>query len=420
MPLANGQTARAEWRDNGTVVLAAMLATTLPIVHLYSTGVMLPALEAEFGWSRAQISSGPAIVSLVTVLLAPLIGIAIDRIGPRRIGLGGCALFCAALAGLASATGSLWHWWLLWAGLALAAAAVNPSVWTAGVTSLFVRSRGLALAVTLTGTGLGAILVPNLAARLLADHGWRAAYIGLGAIWAMAVLPVVYLFFWSAADRRRTAGERDAHRDHGSAAPGKTAKAAMMSSRFLKLALAAAAITIASNGIVINLVPILQAQAFSAPAAAGIAGLAGLGSIAGRLVGGFCLDRVPANLVGAGAAAILVCAMVPLFALPHVPLALSGAVLLLGLSVGVEYDAVAYLTARHFDLAIFGTLFGTITGLLALTGGLGPLIANLIYDHTGAYASALWLFVPLGIAAALLFLSIGADKAPAPDTGDLR
>ena len=159
----------------------------------------------------------------------------------------------------------------------------------------------------------------------------------------------------------------------------------------------------------------------TAASAAGIAGLAGFGSIAGRLVGGLLLDRIKANLVGASAAAILTCAILLLFAYPQDSEVLCAAVLLLGLSVGVEYDAVAYLTARHFDLSIFGTLFGTITGLLALTGGVGPLVANLIFDRSGAYANSLWLFVPLAITASVLFLSLDADREVAsgvPANGD--
>jgi hypothetical protein len=40
-------------------------------------------LENEFGWSRAQISSGLTISSLVSVSSAPVMGLVIDRVGAR-------------------------------------------------------------------------------------------------------------------------------------------------------------------------------------------------------------------------------------------------------------------------------------------------------------------------------------------------
>lgn len=400
-----------EWRAHWAVVLAATAATTLPIVHLYSTGVMMPSLEAEFGWSRAEISSGPAIVSVVIVLLAPLIGIAVDRFGPRRIGLIGGAAFCASLALLATTGASLWQWWGLWVLLAVAAAAVNPAIWATAVSSLFDRSRGLALAVTLTGTGIGAILVPIVATWLVGAYGWRLAYAGLGLGWAVVILPLLLLFFYGQSDKART-GRAVATAKAPDAAP---AGHIMRSARYLKLATAATAITAVSSGVVINFVPILRAGSWDAQTAAGIASLAGIGSIAGRLTGGLLLDRINGNLVGAAAAFILVAAVTLLFALPpSLPVAMA-AVILAGLTVGVEYDAVAYLTARHFGTASFGTLFGTITGLLALAGGIGPFVVNAMFDRFGTYAAAWWTLVPVGLVAGALFLTLGPYPGKAED-----
>ncbi len=81
---------------------------------------------------------------------------------------------------------------------------------------------------------------------------------------------------------------------------------------------------------------------------------------------------------------------------------------IIGLSVGAEVDACAYLAARHFGLRNFGALFGAINGVMLFTNGLAPMIANYVYDVTRSYHIFLWSTLPLCSAAAILFLSIGA------------
>lgn len=395
-------------------MLAATAGTTFPIVHLYSTGVMLPALEAEFGWTRAEISSGPAIVSVVIVLLAPFVGILVDRVGPRAVGLVGGALFCLSIALLGIASQSLTVWWLLWALISIGAVAINPSVWAAGVSRSFQASRGLALAVALTGTGLGAVLVPIVASGLLEAFGWRQAYHFLGAGWALATLPLIFLAF--RVPRKLDAPDRA---DRTGFAPDV---AILISKRFAMLATAATAVTFAGNGIVINLVPLLIDRGIGTMDAAAVAGVAGIGSIVGRLSGGLLLDRINAGVVAALSAGFLCLGVLLLFLLPGSPGQLVVAVAILGLAVGVEFDAVAYLASRHFALETFGLVFGTITGLLALTGGLAPLATNAIFDATGSYSAALFLSAPLAVCAAALFLLLGpypVSTASANTSSDL-
>src|SRR5262245_32074958 len=102
--------AASEWRSNWTVVLAGAAGGSLATIHLYSTGVMMAPLEQEFGWSRALISSGVSIVSVVGVILSPFLGMLVDRIGARRVALTGAILFCLFVASLSLATSNEWSW----------------------------------------------------------------------------------------------------------------------------------------------------------------------------------------------------------------------------------------------------------------------------------------------------------------------
>ena len=108
--------------------------------------------------------------------------------------------------------------------------------------------------------------------------------------------------------------------------------------------------------------------------------------------------------------AIPVLSLVILLTMPGTLFLVGMAVFSLGIAIGVEYDAVAYITVDHFGIQNFGTLFSTIAGLLALVGGFGPLVMNYIYDQTGSYTPMLWSFIPICVVSSALFLTLGAPS----------
>lgn len=425
--------ASSEWRRSWTVVAASVVGLILLTVNVYSTGVMVVPLEREFGWSRAEIFSGPMIVSCVGVIVAPLLGMAIDRFGARRIALAGAILYCLAIGLLSTATGNIRSWWALWSGVALTTAFISPTVWMAAVSSLFFASRGFALAVTLCGTGLGAGLIPIASSIFLNMFGWRKAYIALAVFWGLITLPLLAFLFSSATDRQRTAVSVETAPEM--AAPsGLSKREGFLSWVFVKLAVAASAICLVISGLIVNLVPILRWQGISSSTAAAVAGIVGVGTVIGRLCTGILLDRLDARMVAAaGVAAPIATSLLMLGAPGSIPAAIV-AVAILGLAAGAELNAVAYLAAKYFGLRNFGALFGTISGFLVLTNGLGPLILNHVYDVTRSYAVGLWLVIPFSLLSSILFITLkryakvfaavpvaaattGLDGLRAPDNG---
>ncbi len=410
--------AMAEWRQHWKVVAAAGAGISLATVHAYSIGVMIAPLEKEFGWSRAEISSGPSVAATIGGLFSPFMGLAIDKFGARRIGVFGVFAVCAALMGLSTTTNNIWTWWSLWIVVAAATLFAKPTVWAAGVSSLFDSGRGFALAATLSASGLGSALSPLIAYHLIEHFGWRGAYIGLALIWGFIAIPLVLLFFTSASDRRRT--DKSAIVSKRAIGPGLTPKQGLTSFVFLKLCIAAVALSIAATSCMTNIVPILSFTGIGRATAVEIAGVAGISTVIGRLSGGLLLDRFNAGRVAAVCAASPILSCLLLIAFPgNVPASIA-AVFILGVAFGSEYDAVAYLTSRLFGMRSFGTLFGTIMGLLIFAGGQGPLLANFVYDRTGSYFPVLWGFIPIALLSSTLFLCLGpypSFEAP-KDEGD--
>lgn len=402
--------AALEWRRNWTVVLAAGLGFALASVTVYSLGPFIAPLEAEFGWSRAQITSGMTLYSTLGILLSPLVGIAIDKIGPRRIAIGGILLYWAAFAALSLATSSLWVWLSLWFVLALASAPMKPTTWTASVSSVFDKGRGLAISAMLCGAALGSSITPIFATWLIDTYGWRVAYIALITSCVAVVGPIVFLFFTSELDRGRTdtgaAGDR-ARAAQTVTLPGVGWREGIFSWKFARLAAAALVTTLVIISFVSNLVPILSASGISRTQSAGIAGLIGISTIVGRLFGGYLLDRINGSIVGGISLLVPIASAALMLAFPGSAGAATAAVLILGFALGVELDCVAYLTTRHFGLRCFGTIFGVISGLLAFASGFGPFLVNLSYDITGGYEMALQAYIPISLVASALFFSLG-------------
>ncbi|MEO6092660.1 MAG: MFS transporter [Novosphingobium sp.] len=398
---AAGTQGPSEWREHWQVLPPSLAGVMLCAVHGYSLGVMVAPLEREFGWSRAAITGGPFIIALIGLWAAPLTGYAIDRFGPRRIGLAGVALFCGALALLSTATANVISWWLLWALLGFASMFILPTVWTAAINSRFARHRGMALAAALCGTGITAAVIPMLTDWLVTRQGWRGAYLSLGGICFVVVFPLVLLLFRGKRELRGAAPTA-AHR------PSRAElRAALAEPRFVRLGAAVTVFSLALCAVTTNAVPVLTGRGFGHAEAAQIAGLIGIGSICGRLGGGYLLDRMDARKVAAGSVVAPIIAALLLLAVPHSAGAARVGCLLIGLSAGAEYDATAYLAARHFGMRNFGTLFGAISGLVLFTNGVAPLVANAIYDVTHSYDIVLWAQLPLGILSAVLFLALG-------------
>ena len=405
-----GGDARAEWRAHWPVVLAACSGVAISTINTYSLGVFMQPLQHEFGWGRAGIASGQLIAGVTTVVLAPLMGGMVDRFGPRRIGIPGVALLCGLTALLSTAGPTLWSWQSLWLMLALINVAILPNVWTAAVSSLFTAGRGLALAVTLCGSGLGSMITPVLAVHLVNALGWRHAYIGLAAIWGLMVIPFLIVCFRGRSDRTgfQPATKHSAPQHMHLAA----AAAVLVNTTFLRLAVAALLIASVVVPLGVTLVPILSSRGIVREQAASIASLMGVTAIIGRLTIGYLLDRINARLVAAVAVSIPIASCLLLIAFPGSTIAATAAVLTTGLALGAELDIVAYLASRYFSMARFGLVFGTLAGLITLgAGGLGPLALNSVFDHLHSYVPALWIAMPMCLVSSLMFLTMGAYPA---------
>ncbi|MEJ5979268.1 MAG: MFS transporter [Sphingomonadales bacterium] len=404
--------ARDEWREYWPLVLASAAGFSLHTVSSYVIGLVMEPLEAEFGWSRAQISVVSVIPSLIMVLLSPSIGGLIDRWGSRRMALPSLVLTGVALALVSLANGSMAQWYLIWLFYGLVSLGIKATVWTTAVSNAFTAARGFALGVVLCGTAISQIAAPPLAQWLTDTFGWRQAYLWIGLGWAAPCVLLALFFLYDPRDRDRLAAPMGAEPAKPEIAPpGLTLREALRSLPLLRIGLSTLITMFIGTAILIHQVPLLTSTGVSRADAAWLASLSGAAAIAGKLLTGWMTDRWNAGLVGA--VTLLAPALAYLMLLQPQQAAwwYVAAMMIIGYTTGTKLQVCAYLTGRYAGMAHFGKIFGVMTSLVGIGGGLGSVAAGAVFDHFGSYGPLLWTGIAASLLCAALIFRLGAYPA---------
>ena len=352
------------------------------------------------------MSNAFAIAAITVALFSPGIGMLLDRFPPRRIILPCILVFAAALASLSRLTPGIGRFYLTFFLLGVVGNGTAQLAYSRAVLTWFRQRRGMALALTLTGSGTGSIVIPQIVQAVMHRYGWREAYLTLGAI-AMLGFPLTALLV---RNRPLAAGRHDE-----SLAAGKTVKEVLRSLTFWLLAITVLLPAFGSNGLISHLAAILTQRGLSGQSAATALSMLGAFGIAGRLITGALLDRFFAPrlaflMLGFAGVGTLV------LAYASTPVTAIAGTAILGFSLGSEGDITPYLIARYFGRKSFSTVYGLSWTAYAVGGATGPMLMGHLYDQFGAYQAR---FV-IGLActclvAALLNLFLPRYPAEVPE-----
>jgi MFS family permease len=398
----------SEFRTGWPVVLAAMLGICFGLspVPFYSMGMLAPALAKAFGWSFAEILGGFPIMTFAVLFASPVVGWLSDRYGVRRIALTSLVLFALCFMSFALSDGNLTRFYVTWGVMAVLGAGSLPVTWTRAVNNRFEVRKGLALGLTLLGTGLFGFFVKPFLAYVLAHWGWRGGYVSLGALSLILAFPVALFAFHDVGGRQTVAERRQMAAERAAATPGLTFGETLRDWRFWVIGVAFLPISFAVGGPIPNMENILKLQGFTPGEVVSLAQLIGLSVIVGRIGGGWLIDRVWAP----GAAFVLL--SLPAAACwgftHHLSYAIAATCIgVLGFAAGVEYDLMAFLVARYFGMKSYGAIYGTLYGFFAVGAGFGPVVFGRVFDQTHSYASALIMAAAMFLGGALLLLFLG-------------
>lgn len=371
----------------------------------YTQGFFVGPVTSEFGWSAAQFFLSYTVLMCSGLLTGPLIGYIAQRVGLRAVGIVGLIGHSLAYVVLSLNTGSLMLWYLSWALVAILGAGSLPIIWTGVLNNWFTKHRGKAIGITMAGTGLGAFLLPPIVEFLIANHGWRAAYRGIGLGALLISLPIVFALFKEKPDSSTAIdGKAMANKVE---TWGLTTRDAMRTRQFWILGAVLFLTVIVVAGLLSNFERIMSEQGFERSSIAQIAAVMGLTVIIGRLMVGALVDRFWAPGV---AACFFLVATLGLLILVGTQVTMATALLvavMIGLAAGAELDLLAYLTGKYFGPAHYPSIFGLIIAFFTVGAGIAPPLFGMAAQMFQGYGTMLSISIGLLLVSILLFLLLG-------------
>jgi len=368
-----------EFRFGWRVIVASAIGIGLGMSPLpfYTIGVFVGPFIQEFGWGVDQIMMAMPIFTLGALFRSPIIGMITDRVGVSRVVLTSIVLFSLTMMAFSLNSGSLAVYLLLWCLLALTGAGTLPITWTRAVNGWFFQRRGLALGLTLIGTGIFGSLAKLYAAYLIEAFGWRWAYVGVGALPLLIAFPIAFVWFREPSDpaaRDQVEALRQAVPANKAGAMGGFSLAeAIKDWRFWLLAYCFVPISFAVGGPIPNLERMMGEKGFTIEEAVLLASFIGYAVVVGRVVGGYLLDHFWAPMVAAILLSIPAAASLILIQ-PDLSFVMAAtAISIIGLAAGVEYDFMAYLVSRYFGMRNYSAIYGALYGFLHWEQALGPM-----------------------------------------------
>jgi MFS family permease len=386
----------------------AVLLSTIGGVGMWSVVVALPAIQADFGVTRADASLPYTLAMLGFAGGGVVMGRLADRFGVAvPLALGTLALGLGYLAvGQAS---TLWqvavaHGLLIGFGCS---ASFGPLM--ADMSHWFVRRRGIAVAIAASGNYIAGTFWPPVVQHFISTSGWRATHTGIGVFLLVSMLPLVYLL------RRRMLAH---HTEAAVQSAARQQAELQLSPTTLQVLLCIAGIgcCVAMSMPQVHLVAYCGDLGYGAARGAEMLSIMlGFGIIS-RIASGFIADRI------GGVRTLLLASVLQgtalfLYVFFDGLTSLYVISALFGLFQGGIVPSYAIIVREYFSPREAGTRIGLVLMATLLGMALGGWLSGAIFDFTGSYRAAFlnglgWNLLNMSIATWLLLRSRGRN-APA-------
>ena len=152
------------------------------------------AILDEYGWTRADTAGAFSLAMCIHALLSPVSGYLIDRFSPRKLFPVGAAFLAA---GLIACSSIRWIWQLYLFFGVVTAIGINITGFAPNMTIVprwFVKKKGLASGMALSGIGAGSFVVATVAGFIIKIAGWRNAFLVIAGTVCVILIPAAAIF----------------------------------------------------------------------------------------------------------------------------------------------------------------------------------------------------------------------------------
>lgn len=385
--------------------------------HTFSAFV--EPISRDLGISSATIATAYGLATLAAAFALPYMGRLVDRHGPKRMllfivsALGAACLFFGAAANflwLAVGFGLLRF---LGQGSLMLACANLVSQW-------FSKSRGFAMSLMALGFGVSMAVHPPLSQFLIAEVGWRWAWVTLGLITWVTMLPAIWLLAHDTPESvgLQPDGKRASAPQSSAVMPerkpdlnGLALNEALRTPTFYILAASWCAMSMLVTSLHFYQVTILADQGLDRATAARIFPISAVTMLVMMPVIGKMFDNLKTRYVIALGLFTTATSLVSItFASTLFPAIIYA--MIFGLNNSVTMTMFGYVWPRYFGRKHLGSIQGTGQLVGVIGASLGPLPVGLAYDLVG---DATWtlrllaLYPALAAIVVLLFLRTPAS-----------
>jgi MFS family permease len=381
----------------GYIIVAACFAVMVIMHGTYNTfGIFFTSLQSAFDTTRAVISGGNSVAFLIMGISSIIIGILSDRFGPRKV-LTACAILFGASFLLLSQAKAVWQLYLCLAlgGTGLSAPDIVP---LSTVVRWFVKKRGAMSGIMKVGTGAGMTIMPIAASMLIASIEWRNAYIVLGALVLITVIPLAQLL-------KRDPREMGLLPDGEQKKPdieipmteeGLSVPEALRTRQFWLVCVFYFTVVYCGITLLTHIAPYAMDLGISSTIAALIVSIIGATSMVGRLTMGFVGDRIGIRR------GVIICLIILITALSILQVARQPWILFLfaaiyGFNHGGFFALISPFIAGLFGTRSQGALLGGVIFCGTVGGSIGMVLSGHIFDITESYRIAFIILLALAI-----------------------
>lgn len=385
---------RLSWRKPALVMICGGLALALAMGTRQSFGIFLQPMSLDLGWEREIFAFAIALQNIVWGVAQPAVGMIADRYGSGRVIAAGGAVYVVGLYFMGASSSVLAFTLSAGFGIGLALSCTSFAVVLSAVGRAYPpERRSLALGISGAVGSFGQFAMIPVGQAFIDGIGWGGTLMVL-AVACVAIMPLSAALGGRPTGEEADAGAELSFREALAQAGGHAGY------RYLTAGFFVCGFQV--TFVMVHLPAYLTDQGVAPRLAAFALASIGLFNIVGSLICGWLGGRFSKkhvlSLLYLSRAGITV-----LFLL--LPLSDFSILLFAGVS-GLLWLGTVPLTgglvAQIFGPRYMATLFGIVFLSHQIGAFIGAWLGGYLYDATGSYAVVWWLYVALGLIAALL------------------
>ncbi len=404
------------WR----VVCVCFVAATFTWgLGVFGSSVYLGELTTTRAWPVSTVSVAVTVFFLTAAVVLPLVGRAIDRLGPRPVISAGVLLLAVGVIAVGQLN-AIWQVFGAFVCMGLGYATMSVTGLSATLVPWFERHQGRSITLAMTGASVGAMSVVPLLVTAIVIWGFATAtgFAGVAMIIVLVPLILIVLRFRS-PEEVGLSRDGDPELVFSKTSVGDSAASISATQENGRLWSVVVAF---SFGLIVQIGFLAHHYALALPsvgsAGAGwVVGGTGAAGLLGRLLLARVIDRVDPRHYSAGIFGVQVFALGAIAMFPVVPVLVSGS-LVYGFCLGQITTLPPIVVRREFGADAFGAIFGTAGAVIQFCSAFGPALYGVLVSHFGSYGSVLMIAAGFELVAAFIILAVPAPKSRPATPGD--